>query len=100
MFSPLVEIFSQGTWAQLSSLKDPELRTLAWSSPHMVLLCRADSRTKKYLHAFGRWKEWAERKKEVTVFPVQDVQFAFYIKLVADSTKSRAAVEVAVKAIS
>ena len=98
-FSP-VEVFNRGTWAQLDSLEDPELRSLARSLPHTVLSCRADSTTKKYLYAFGRWKEWAERKKEVTVFPVQDVQFALYIQHVADSTKSRAAVEVAVNAIS
>ena len=95
-----VEVFSCGAWVQLSSLQDPELKRLARALPHTVLTSRADSTTKKYLYAFGRWKEWAEGRKEVTVFPVQDLQFALYLQHLSETTESRSAVEVAVSAIS
>ena len=100
MVSPNVEVFNSGAWVQLKSLEDPELRRLAQSLPQTVLSSRADSTTKKYLYAFGRWKEWAESKSEVVVFPVQDVQFALYLQNLLEVTDSRAAVEVAVNAVS
>ena len=50
--------------------------------------------------AFLKWKEWAELKTEVTVFPVQDIQFALYLQHLAEATESRATVEAAVNAES
>lgn len=84
----------------LDSLQDPELRRLAAALPQTVLSSRANSTTKKYMYAFLRWKEWAEQKREIAVFPVQDIQFALYLQHVAETTGSRAAVEAAVNAAS
>ena len=44
------------------------------------------------MYAFAKWKEWAEKKKEITVFPVIDVQFALYLQDLAETTGSKAAV--------
>ena len=99
-FLSCVEVFSCGTWVQLKSLKDPELRRLAQALPRTVLAGRADSTTRKYLYAFGRWKEWAESRKEVEIFPVHDLHFALYLQYLAEKTESRSAVEVAVSAVS
>lgn len=81
-------------------MQDPELKRLAAALPKTVLSSRADSTTIKYMYAFRKWKEWAEAKREVVVFPVQDIQFALYLQHVAETTKSRAAVETAVNAAS
>ena len=47
-----------------------------------------------------RWKTWAQPRREVTVFPIEEVHFAFYLQHLADTTKSKATVEEAVNAIS
>ena len=52
------------------------------------------------MYAFRKWKEWAEAKREVVVFLVQNIQFALYTELVSETIKSRAAVETAVNAAS
>ena len=95
-----IEVFCQGSWTQLDSLQDPELKRIAATLPKTVLSSRADSTTIKYTYAFRKWKEWAEAKREVAVFPVQDIQFALYLQHVSETTKSRAAVETAVTAAS
>ena len=95
-----IEVFAQGSWTLLDSLQDPELRRLAAALPQAVLSSRADSTTKKYMYAFLKWKEWAVRKREVAVFPVQDIQFALYLQHVSEATDSRAAVEAAVNGVS
>ena len=61
---------------------------------------RADSTTKKYARSFQRWKEWAEPRREVAIYPVQEVHFALYLQHLGDTTKSRAAVDEAVNAIN
>ena len=76
------------------------LGRLAQSLSHTVLSGRADSTTKKYLYAFGKWKPWAENKKEVNIFPVQDVQFILYLQHLAEMTEWKAVVEGVVNAVS
>ena len=49
-----VEVFCQGSWAQVDRLKDPELKRLAAALPKTVPSSRADSTTIKYMYAF--WK--------------------------------------------
>uniref|UniRef100_A0A1X7SJI6 Core-binding (CB) domain-containing protein n=1 Tax=Amphimedon queenslandica TaxID=400682 RepID=A0A1X7SJI6_AMPQE len=87
-------------WQTIDSFQDPELRRLAKALPETVLKARADSTTKKYLRAFARWANWAAGKSELTVFPVEVPQFALFLQHLGESTKSRAAVEEAVNAIS
>ena len=93
-------MFSQGSWTLLDSLQDPELRRLAATLPQTVLSSRADSTTRKYMYAFLKWTEWAEHKKEVSAFPVQDIQFALYLQHLSETTESRTTVEAAVNAVS
>ena len=93
-------VFSKGVWKQLDSIEDPELQRLAQSLPRTVLTSRADSTTRKYLYAFLRWKRWAEKKLEVVIFPVQDMQFALYLQHLAEATGSKASVDEAVNAVS
>ena len=83
-----------------NSLEDSELQRLASSLPRTVLASRADSTTKKYLYGFMKWKVWAEHKKEVQVFPGQDLQFALYLQHIGETTGSKAAVGEAVNAAS
>ena len=94
----IAEVFKQGPWSLYDSLKDKELRRLAQALPHTVLASRADSMSRKYLYAFARWRDWAEGKREVTVFPVDEGQFALYLQHLAEITASKAAVESAVSA--
>ena len=94
------DVFTKGPWSWLDNLQDPDLKRLAQSLPRTMLSSKADSTSKKYLYAFARWKEWAEKKSEVAVFPVIDVQFALYLQDLAETTESRAAVEAAANAVS
>ena len=64
-----------------------------------MLHSRASSTTKKYLNAFCRWKEWAEPRREVSVYPVQEVHFALYLQHLDETVQSKSAVEEAVNAI-
>ena len=65
-----------------------------------MLSSRADGTSWKYLYAFARWKEWAEEKGEITVYPAKDVEFAMYLQHLAETTSSKAAVETAINAVS
>ena len=87
-------------WQTIGSFQDPDLNWLAKALPETVLKARADSTTKKYLGAFRRWASWAAERAELTVFPVEMPQFALYLQHLGETTKSRAAVEEAVNAVS
>ena len=87
-------------WWTIEGLQDPDLKRLATCLPDTILQGRADSTTSKYVRAFTKWRTWAGRKNEVKTFPVDGVHFALYLQYVAESTKSRSAVEEAVNAIS
>ena len=95
-----LEILSTEVWQTIGSFQDPELNRLAKALPETVLKARADSTTKKYLGAYRRWASWAAERAELTVFPVEVPQFALYLQHLGETTKSRAAVEEAVNAVS
>ena len=94
------DVFSSGVWPLLSNLEDPELRRLAKALPATVLECKADSTTKKYLGAFQRWKTWAEARRGVPSFPVQEIHLVLYLQHLSESIQSKSAVEEAVHAVS
>ena len=79
-------------WKALLSSKSPELASLAASVQGSVLHSRASSTTEKYLAAFRHWKEW-DQQHSLKVFPVKEAQLVLYMPNVADSTRSKAAVE-------
>ena len=87
-------------WRELAELQDPELKRLAKSLPDTVMHSRADSTTRKYMYAFQRWKAWAAERREVTVFPVQEVHFALYLQHLGEVSSSKSTVGEAVNAIS
>ena len=58
-----------------------------------------DSTTKKYLGAFQRWKTWAEARRGVPSFPVQDIHLVLYLQHLSESIQSKSAVEEVVHAI-
>ena len=90
---------SKGIWQTVRELQDPELKRLAAYLPQTVLCSRADSTVIKYLNAFRRWKEWADTKSEVSVFPIQVAHFALYLQHVGQSTQSKSAAQEAVNAV-
>ena len=92
------DILSKGIWQTVGELQDPELKRLAAYLPQTVMSSRADSTVTKYLHAFRRWKEWADTQAEISVFPIQVAHFALYLQHVGQSTQSKSAVEEAVNA--
>ena len=94
-----IDILSQGTWSLLKELEDPELQDLAKRLPDTVLHSRADSTVKKYLGAFRRWKSWATGRQIVPV-PAKEHHVALYLQFLADSTKSKSAVEEACNSIA
>lgn len=88
-----------GVWAEITKLRDPELRRLAELLPATVLCGRADSTVTKYGYAFQRWKAWAELRSEVSVFPVSEVHLALYLQHLSETTGSWSAAQEAVNAI-
>ena len=103
MLNPLyfvTDVLSGGVWRTMEGLQDPDLKRLATCLPDTILHGRADSTTTKYVRAFTKWRTWAGQKKEVKTFPVDEVHFALYLQYVAESTKSRSAVEEAVNSVS
>ena len=96
---PLIEILSQGTWSLLKEVQDPEHKELAQSLLDTILHSRADSTVRKYLGAFKRWKSWAS-ERQIASMPAKDHHVALYIQFLADSTKSRSAIEEACNPIA
>ena len=90
---------TDGVWAEIATLQDPELRRLASSLPSTVLSSRADSTVTKYGYAFQRWKVWAEQRSEVPVFPVSEVHFSLYLQHLSETVHSASAVQEAVNAV-
>ena len=82
------DVFTKGPWSWLDNLQDPDLKRLAQSLPQTMLSNKSDSTGKKYLYAFTRGKEWAEKNSEIGVFPVIDVLFALYLQDLAETTRS------------
>ena len=98
-FITLIEILSQGTWSLLKEVQDPELKELAQRLPDTLLHSRADSTVRKYLGAYKRWKSWAS-ERHIAPIPAKDHHVALYIQFLADSTKSRSAIEEACNSIA
>lgn len=94
-----IEILGNGVWEAIDELQDEELRRLASLLPETVLRSCANSTTTKYLYAFERWKNWAEPRAEVNVFPVQEIHFSLYLQHLSEVTGSKAAIEEAVNAV-
>ena len=93
------DIMTLGVWGDLHRLQDLELWQMAVALPDTVLHSWADSTATKYLYAFQRWRTWAAPRREVSVFPVQEVHFALYLQHLGITPRSKSAVEEAVNAI-
>ena len=96
---PPIEILSQGMWDLLKELEGPELKELAKRLPDTILHSRADSTVRKYLGGFKRWKSWAT-EWQIAPIPAKDYHIALYLQFLADSTKSKSAVEEACNSIA
>ena len=96
----LTEVMTGSVWDTIQQAEDPELKRLARTLPDTLLRGRADSTTRKYLGAFGRWKKWARQRQGVEVYPISEAHFTLYLQHLAEASKSKAAVEEAVNAIS
>ena len=92
-----LEVLSSEVWQAIGSFQDPELSRLARALPETVMKARADSTTKKYLGAF---RTWAAGKSGLTAFPIEVAQFALFLQQLGETTRSKAAVEEAVNAVS
>ena len=99
VFVTLIEILRQGTWSLLKEVQDPELRELAQMLPDSILHNRADSTVRKYLGDFKQWKSW-DSERQVAPMPAKDHHVALFIQFLADSTKSRSAIEEAYNSIA
>lgn len=90
----------QGSWLDLQSIEDPELRALASTLPSIVIRGKAPATIKKYAGAFGRWKRWAAGHQEVSPFPAKPTHVALYLSYLAQKAKTAAPLEEAVSALS
>jgi len=100
MFPCLADVFTSDIWQELSTYDDtPELAKLAAAVQETVIRSRADSTTKKYLGAFRHWKVWAHQQS-LQVFPIKESQLVLYMQSLAESTRSKSAVEEACNAVA
>ena len=60
--------------------------------PDTIVASRADATARKYIGAFGWWKAWAGRYG-MEAIPVKDFQFVLYLQHLADTSRSKAAVD-------
>ena len=95
----LVDVLATDIWQELASQDLPELRKLVEGIQNSVLGSKAPSTTKKYLAAFRRRKQWAT-SHNIAVFPVKEAFLALYLLNIAETAKSKSAVEEAVNSIS
>ena len=96
----LIGVLSQGVWAELESLDDPELRELADSLPGTVLQSRAPSTVRKYTGDFLRWKKWATSKPGVEALPSPPIHIALYLQYLVQEGATVAPVVEAVNSLS
>ena len=95
------DVFTQGSWGELDTVEDPELKELAASLPSLVLQSRAPATVKKYSGAFSRWKKWASSKPEIGCdLPPKPIHIALYLSFLVQRCKTSAPVMEAVSALS
>ncbi|XP_065916352.1 integrase/recombinase xerD homolog isoform X1 [Dysidea avara] len=94
-----VDIYSQGVWAAVKEVEDPELRELADKLPNTILHSRANSTVKKYLAAYKRWKSWAKRYG-MPAIPAKEHHVGLYLQHLADTVGSKSAVEEACNSLA
>ena len=83
----------------MQEMEDPVLKELAGKLPGTIIASRADATARKYMGAFRRWKVWASRYG-MEAIPAKDFQFALYLQHLADTSRSKAAVEEACNALA
>lgn len=84
-------------WKDIASFKDPEFARLAEGLSHTVMKARADTTTRKYLQAYGRWKRWIQPARS---FPVEVPKFLLYLQDLGEKSSSSSAVLEAINAVS
>ena len=84
-------------WKDIANLKDPKFSHLAKGLSETIMKARADTTTKKYLRAYGRWKKWVRPGKS---FPIELPKFLLYLQDLGEHSRSSAAVSEAINAIS
>ena len=98
LFSPLLEVFQQGTWVQLQNLEDPELAEIAKQLPSTVLRSRANSSTKKYLHGgIQMLEDMGQKLINSQCFQLSHAPCLIqYLQHIGNQAKSKSAAEEAV----
>ena len=94
-----IDIYSQGVWAAVKEVEDPELWELADKLPNTILHSRANSTVKKYLAAYKRWKSWAKRYG-MSAIPAKEHHVGLYLQHLADTVGSKSAVEEACNSLA
>ena len=93
-------MFTQGSWLDVQSIEDPELKELALALPSIVIQGRAPATITKYSGAYSRWKRWASGRQNVPVLPAKPVHVALYLSFLAHKANTVAPLVEAVSALS
>ena len=85
----IIDVFSHGSWSELSEVTDPELKELAGALPLLALQGRAPTTVKKYAGAFCRWRRWAAEKSELTTsLPPKPIHIALYLSFLVQHSNT------------
>ena len=89
------DVFQEGIWKEVGSLKDRDLMSLADRLKSTVLMSRATGTVNGYTRAFNRWKVFASRWGEITPFPAEPLPVALYLQHLLETTSSCSSVDAA-----
>jgi hypothetical protein len=82
------DVFSQGIWAGIKELNDPDLRKLAEGLPQVVMMAREDGTVKQYMYGFRRWKTWTQNHVDISCLPADSLHVALYLVSLIQSSSS------------
>ena len=83
----------------VNMFRDPELRQLARTLPHILVRDRAVSTVSMYLRAYKSWKAWAMRHN-ASFLPADSVTFTLYVVSIIQEVRFVSAVNSAVYGVS
>ena len=94
------DVFKEGVWAQLDSVKDPQLKYLASDLPALALQSRQSGTVRNYKFGWEKWRAWAAHYDEVNVIPADPLYVALYLLDEFKRSRTAAPVRLAYYSIS
>ena len=96
----VTDVFKAGIWAQLGTLIDPKLKSLASELPSLTLQSRQEGTVRNYNYGWERWKLWASDYPEIVILPAESRYVALYLLDLYKTSRTSAPVTMAFYSIA